>query len=118
MQIKLGHGNKKVPKPSIGQKPSQRFHPLITSKIFFSENGTDSEQEDDISSIEEAKNEDHEDKTNEDKNNEEKIEPVKEAKKGKRVTIQSHEDLRASPEDPVENSGSEKRKKSKACILL
>ena len=85
--------------------------------VLLSENGTDSEQEDDISSIEEAKNEDHEDKTNEE-NNEEKIEPVKEAKKGKRVTIQSHEDLRASPEDPVENSGSEKRKKSKACILL
>ena len=34
MQIKIGLGNKKVLKPSIGQKSSYCFHPL-TVKLFF-----------------------------------------------------------------------------------
>ena len=33
IQMKLGHGNKKVLKPSIGQKSSLRFHPLIEQCI-------------------------------------------------------------------------------------
>ena len=32
LQIKLGLGNKEIPKPSIGQKSSLCFHPLIAVK--------------------------------------------------------------------------------------